>query len=534
MTATWTGKTLNNRYIVEQPLGWGATATVYEAQDTQLERRVAVKVLHPPGAADAQVRAAFQQEAQLAAGLHHPHLAQVYDAGLDDGLPYIVMERVAGTPPTVGQRLEVGSVVDLGRQVAGALAFVHDQGLLHCAVQPANLLIDPAGMVKLVDFGVACATAPTPTPSPKGGGEYGANDLSPSPGALPYLAPERLVGAPPSPAADVYSLGAVLYTLLAGAPPYAGDTSAALAQAQQAGPPRPLREHNPAVPAGLAALIGRAMAPAPADRFATAGALQAALAAVQDQSRQVTAAFTGTVPAPGPLLPVQGVMLTPMPEPASAQNIVSSGATTQTFAPSPLGAAPTVAAPVVSTPGPPATAPRPAPTPPRSATRMPRWAIPAIAGILLLGLLALLAATRSQSGTVAADAPPATGTPTAGTRPAPQLLGLTLDDARALAQQQGWTLMATLPVINSSVAAGKIVAQLPEAETPLSAGAPITVTTSLGAVLALPPTAPPAINNIVPPTRAANAPAPPAKGDKGDKGNGKDNGKDNGNGKNGK
>ncbi|MDQ2808895.1 MAG: serine/threonine protein kinase [Chloroflexota bacterium] len=528
MTATWTGKTLDNRYIVEQPLGSGATATVYEAQDTQLERRVAVKVLHPQGAADPQARAAFQHEAQLAAGLHHPHLAQVYDAGMDDGLPYIVMERVGGAPPTVGQRLEVGQVVDLGLQVAGALAFVHDQGLLHCDVKPANLLIDPVGTVKLVDFGGAGANDRSPSPAPKAGGEQSANDRSPSPGALPYLAPERLAGAPPSPAADVYSLGAVLYTLLAGVPPYAGATTAALAQ--QAGSPRSLREHNPTVPAGLAALISRALAPAPADRFVTAGALQEALAAVQDQSRQVTAAFTGTVAAPSQLLPAPEVRLAPVPEPIKPQGVAPTGATTQTFAPSPLGAAPTVATPLMNAPTPPATAPRPPTTSPRLAPLLPRWAIPAIAGILLLGLLALPAAKRSQSPTAAAG-PPATATaiPISALQPAPQLLGMTIDEARALVQQQGWVLVAAPPVDNSSVAAGKIVAQIPEAATPLTAGSPITVTASLGALLALPPTVAPAISNTGAP------PAPPAPGGdkgKGDKGNGKDNGK--GNGKGGK
>ena len=535
MTVTWTGKMLDNRYIVGQPLGSGATATVYEAQDTQLERRVAVKVLHPHWATDPQARAAFQQEAQLAAGLHHPHLAQVYDAGTVSDLPYIVMERVGGAPPVAGQRLEVAQVVELGRQVAGALAFVHDQGLLHCDVKPANLLIEPAGGVKLVDFGVACANDLAPNPSPKLGGERTAPTASPD--ALPYLAPERLAGASPSPAADVYSLGAVLYALLTGTPPYAGATATALAQAQQAGLPRSLREQNPTVPTGLAAIISRALATNPTDRFATAGAMQEALAAVQDQSRQVTAAFTGSGPAP---LPPQEMQPTPGPT-VTALGITAGDAATRTFTPSPLGAAPTVAAPVANRPVLPIAPPRPVSSAP-PATLMPRWAIPALAGILLLGVLTvLLVATRNHSPTVAADAPAATAIPISAVQPAPQLLGLTMDEAQALAGQQGWVLVQAPPVANPAVAAGKIVAQLPEAATPLNAGSLITVTASLGAVLALPPTAPPAINNIVAPLPAGTeatppaSAAPPAKGaTKGnnDKGNGKDNGK--GNGKGGK
>ncbi|HEX6605556.1 MAG TPA: serine/threonine-protein kinase, partial [Chloroflexia bacterium] len=324
MIAATPGQVLGGRYRLERLLGAGTVALVYEARDEQLERQVAVKILRPEWAQDPPTAAAFEREAQAGAGLHHPHLAQIYDAGSADGAPYIVMERVPGAPLDPDRRLAPAQAVDLGAQIAGALAFVHDHGLLHCDIKPANLLVDPAGQVKLVDFGVACPVDEPPPAAAPADAAMGTTLQLPaahaSPGMLPYLAPERLVGAPPCPAADVYSLGAILYTVLAGRPPFPGTSADEIAAAQRAGAPPALRDLNPAVPPGLEAAVARAVAVDPAQRFATAREMEAALEAVRAESRAQTAA----VAAPPPVVFAPSDVTVANPVPPNAEQTVAN------------------------------------------------------------------------------------------------------------------------------------------------------------------------------------------------------------------
>ena len=265
MTATWTGKTLDNRYIVEQPLGSGATATVYEAQDTQLERRVAVKVLHPPGAADAQARAAFQQEAQLAAGLHHPHLAQVYDAGMDDGLPYIIMERLEGQ--SLGDRALAGKipsteVIAILLQVCDALIAAHAAGIIHRDLKLDNIFLSdtfddpPTPHVKLLDWGIAKVINRHVRQTAEG-------ELV---GTPQYLSPEQARGAEVTPLSDVYSLGVVAYQLFLDRLPFEAETSAEVMTMHLRSTPPPPRELWPEIPDQLEELVLGMLAKHPEDR----------------------------------------------------------------------------------------------------------------------------------------------------------------------------------------------------------------------------------------------------------------------------
>ncbi|HUS16224.1 MAG TPA: serine/threonine-protein kinase, partial [Chloroflexia bacterium] len=340
MPAKWIGETLDGRYQIERVLGSGATAMVYEAVDTQLQRGVAVKMLRPDAAQDPAIAASFQREAQLAAGLHHPHLAQVYDAGTAGAQPYIVMERVAGEPLSAHRRLPVALAVDIAAQVASALAFVHDQGLLHCDIKPANILVDSEQQIKLVDFaGAGAGMDPAALGDDNGGATLRLPLVHTSPGTLPYLAPERMAGAPPSARADVYSVGAVLYTLLAGRPPYDGTTGEAIYAARQGGPPPPLRELNPAVPPAAEAVVQRALAADPDARYASATELQAALEAVREGSSQPTSSFSEVAAAAGPVVPFLPVDVLPAPDPApvavaAATNIpTQAGDETSTWVP---------------------------------------------------------------------------------------------------------------------------------------------------------------------------------------------------------
>ena len=413
MLTSRTGRILGDRYVIGLRLGSGSVTDVYEAQDRQLERQVAVKLLRPEAAADPAIAAGFQHEAELAAGLHHPHLARVYDAGTQDGVPYIVMERVAGTPLPTDRPLAVGQAVNIGTQIAGALAFVHDQGLVHWDVKPANILVAADGQAKLVDFGVPGTPDDTATLGTAVADNTPRPAANPPPNldALPYLAPERRAGAPPAPAADVYSLGAVLYTLLAGRPPAAGA-------------PAPLRQLNPAVPPALESLVARALAPDPAARFGSAAEMESAMEAVRAQGRDATAAFVADA-APGAAMsfvPTGAASAAPRPPAvpgAPPAPLAAAEVPTDTGAPMPPAVVPyrpavpadsraPLAAPAaprpaavsaetgVLTPAP-AAPYRPA-LPPDSGTHAPdgslvrRWALPVIAGALILGLLTALAA----------------------------------------------------------------------------------------------------------------------------------------------
>jgi eukaryotic-like serine/threonine-protein kinase len=217
------------RYRVERPLGTGAMGMVLLAHDTVLDRRVAVKVLAEHLAADDDFRQRFLREARLAARLCHPNVVQVFDAG-EDGRPFLVMEYVEGE--TVADRLARGpgfsddEVLNLAADLSAGLAHAHAMGIVHRDVKPHNVLLGPAGVTKLTDFGIARALA-----------DRGFTEIGTVLGTAPFMAPEQAAGAPVGPAADVFALGAVLRHA-------AGDS----------------------LPARLAPLVEAALAPEPAAR----------------------------------------------------------------------------------------------------------------------------------------------------------------------------------------------------------------------------------------------------------------------------
>ena len=190
------------RYRLEQPLGTGAMGVVVLAHDTVLERRVAVKVLADHLAADDSFRQRFIREARLSARLCHPNIVQVFDAG-EDGRPFLVMEYVEGE--TVADRLARGSafsdteILTLASDLSAGLAHAHAMGIVHRDVKPHNVLVGPAGIAKLTDFGIARARE-----------DHGLTEIGTVLGTAPFMAPEQAAGTPVGPAADVFALGALL------------------------------------------------------------------------------------------------------------------------------------------------------------------------------------------------------------------------------------------------------------------------------------------------------------------------------------
>jgi serine/threonine-protein kinase len=250
------------RYRLERELGHGGMATVYRARDEELGRPVAIKLLAENLADDAAFRARFLREARLAARLSHPNLVGVYDAGeAEDGRPFIVMELVPGTTLAEVGRVPADHAVGLVVQAAHGLAHAHAAGLVHRDVKPQNLLLRDDGVLKVADFGIARAAEAT-----------ALTQIGTVLGTAAYLSPEQALGEPVTAAADVYSLGAVLYELLTGRPPYAFESLADLAEQQRAGAITPVSELAPEVPAHVEDTVMRALARNPAYRPPTASA----------------------------------------------------------------------------------------------------------------------------------------------------------------------------------------------------------------------------------------------------------------------
>jgi len=249
------------RYRLERPLGHGGMATVYLAHDEELHRPVAIKLLAENLAGDVAFRKRFLREARVAARLSHPNVVSVYDAGeAEDGRSFIVMEYVPGTTFAELGQIAPEEAVELAIQACRGLAHAHAAGLVHRDVKPQNLLLREDGTVKVADFGIARAAEAT-----------ALTQVGTVLGTAAYLSPEQALGENVTTATDVYALGAVLYELLTGRPPYEFDSLADLAAKQSAGQIVPVGELAPDVPPYLEDAVMRSLARNPAYRPASAG-----------------------------------------------------------------------------------------------------------------------------------------------------------------------------------------------------------------------------------------------------------------------
>jgi serine/threonine protein kinase len=278
------------RYRIDDTLGHGGMAVVYLAHDRELGRPVALKLLAVHLAGDGDFRKRFVREARVAARLSHPNVVHVYDAGEDEGRPFIVMEYVPGeTLARVllrRRRLPADEAAALARQTALGLQHAHDAGLVHRDVKPQNLLLRDDGVLKIADFGIARAA------------EFSRlTQLGTVLGTASYLAPEQALGEEVGPEADIYSLGAVLYELLTGRPPYEFASLADLAEKQRDGTIVPVRDLEPSVPSELEALVMRCLAREPRFRPASAGEVAGALAE-EPQTKPLPTSSDETMPRP--------------------------------------------------------------------------------------------------------------------------------------------------------------------------------------------------------------------------------------------
>ncbi|HYX43859.1 MAG TPA: protein kinase [Acidimicrobiales bacterium] len=277
-------RVLGGRYRLVRSIARGGMAEVWEAEDEILGRRVAVKVLHAHLAADESFLARFRREAIAAARLAHPNVVATFDTGVDDGVAYIVMELVDGH--TLRQELaEHGALtpvraIHVATQVADALDYAHRSGVIHRDVKPANILLTEDERVKVADFGIAKAAIETLEDAT--GGSV-ANDLTQSGaivGTAKYLSPEQVNGEAVDGRSDVYALGVVLYEMLCGRPPFAGDTDVAVAMQHATATPLSPRQVRAGIPRPLEAIVLRAMEKSPEQRYPSAAEMHSALLSV--------------------------------------------------------------------------------------------------------------------------------------------------------------------------------------------------------------------------------------------------------------
>jgi serine/threonine-protein kinase len=392
-------------------------AKVYRGEDTVLGRPVAIKVLAPQFADDPNFVTRFRREAQAAARISNQNLVSVFDTGSDDGVHYIVMEYVEGRTLADylagGGRIMPERSIDIAMDVCRALEAAHAQGVIHRDIKPGNIMLTPRGDVKVTDFGIARMTTTADTVA----------QTAAVLGTASYLSPEQAQGQPVDGRSDIYSLGCVLYEMLTGRPPFLGDSPVTVASKQVLEQPVPPSKLNPDVSPDLDAVILRAMAKNPANRYQSGEELRADL----DRVRRG--------------LPVQATPLLP----------VNVGATQ-----------------VIPQAQPTAVLPPSEPEPERS-----RWWIPVLVTLLILGILALALWLLARALLEDEE-----GQPTLV--PVPNVVGETRRQAETILEDAGLVvgdvIQAPAPADQPDLEPGTVTEQDPPADEEVEEGTEVTLT----------------------------------------------------------
>ncbi|HUI36885.1 MAG TPA: protein kinase, partial [Gaiellaceae bacterium] len=288
------GELIADRYELEELVGTGGMSSVYRANDRLLERDVALKVLHDRFTVDGDYVERFRREARAVAQLSHPNIVTVIDRGEQDGRQFIVFEYVDGENlKTLIERegpLPEREAIELALQIARALGFAHERGLVHRDVKPQNVLLNGDAGAKVTDFGIARSLDV----------QGGLTQTGTVMGTSDYIAPEQARGRQVDAQSDVYSLGAVLYELLTGEVPFPGDNFVAVAMRHINEPPPSVRERRPELSLRLDAAVRRAMAKDPEERFGSMDELCAELSACLGPETAMSGAETMVVPGRRP------------------------------------------------------------------------------------------------------------------------------------------------------------------------------------------------------------------------------------------
>ncbi|MDO4536572.1 MAG: Stk1 family PASTA domain-containing Ser/Thr kinase [Coriobacteriales bacterium] len=287
-------RTLGGRYTVQDKIGTGGMAVVYRGLDEVLGRTVAIKIMLPQYANDQSFAARFKQEAQAAAALQSPYIVAVYDWGKDNDTYYIIMEYLRGTDLKSGIRkhgaLDCRKVAQIGSQIAQALSVAHRHDIIHRDIKPQNIMVQPDGNIKVMDFGIARAK-----------NSHLTTDNSVL-GTAHYVSPEQTQGKQLGPTTDIYSLGIVMYEAATGRVPFDGDDAISVALKQVNEPPLPPSQINPRVDPALESIILRCMQKNPIERYQSAEELYHVLRdylsgrmRMNDTASQVTTVATARI-----------------------------------------------------------------------------------------------------------------------------------------------------------------------------------------------------------------------------------------------
>lgn len=387
--------TLAGRYELGSLLGHGGMGAVRDATDRRLGRPVAVKILRADLAEQPTARRRFETEAHAAARLAHPNVVTVYDSGEQDGVPFLVMERLPGrtlADELADGPLPVERVREIAREVLAALTAAHAARIIHRDIKPGNVLLTEDGHVKVSDFGIAKTVDDID--------QTQTAELVATPG---YLAPERLAGEPASERSDLYSVGVLLYEVLSGRRPFQGDTPLGVMRAIERGDAEPLTSLMPELPAGIVAVVERAMSLDPSRRFDSATEMAAALEPPAALEPAVDLDATVPIEAPAAAAAVAAAESETVPVDLGARD----GATQILHRPSPQGGA------------------GPRPGAPHSRRRVVALGLGvALAGIVVAGVVASQHDPVRPAGSLpVTTAPAGPATPTTTRLPAP------LDDA---------------------------------------------------------------------------------------------------------
>src|SRR5581483_3029559 len=283
-------RVLDKRYKIVAPIGAGGSSQVYLAQDTALNREVAIKVLDAAAAADPTLRKMFVKEARALASLSHPSIVAVFDVGEVDGLPFIVMEHLPGG--SLKQRIERNGPLPAAAaathtiEIANGLAFAHSRGIIHADLKPSNILFDANDHAKVCDFGIAR------TPQEEA-------DTPQLFATAMYVAPERVEGKPATAASDVYGLGLILYEMLVGRPPFVSANAAVLLRDHVVRMPVPPSHLRPSLVRELDTIVLKALAKEPRLRYQKASELAAALGSIENLDKDLaTTRFAAVMTEP--------------------------------------------------------------------------------------------------------------------------------------------------------------------------------------------------------------------------------------------
>jgi eukaryotic-like serine/threonine-protein kinase len=413
---------VDSRYRILRRIGSGGMADVYSAEDTHLGRQVALKVLHRRFAQDQEFVERFRREASAAAGLQHPNVVNVFDRGRHDGTYYIAMEHLAGR--TLKEIVESEAplaqerVIDFGLQILQAAGFAHRHGVIHRDFKPHNVIVDDHAHAKVTDFGIARAGASEMT-------ETGSIM-----GTAQYLSPEQAQGHAVTATSDLYSIGVMLYEMLAGRLPFEGESAVSIALKHLSEPPTPISQLRPDVHPALESVVMAALAKDPARRWQTAEDFGEGLAAAGAQLGEAAPPTDTTVFAP-----------VPAPVPAAVDG----------------DAPPPTLAPVTE--------------PERKKKRRWPWFAIGLLTLALVGFLTYLAVSALTA---------------AETREVPRVVGRQLVDARAVLERAGFQVEETR--VRSEVDFDQVLDQDPNANEEAEEGSTVVLEVSNGPGTVLVPT----------------------------------------------